>query len=377
MAKLTFYPLGNADSCLVEFADGRLMLVDYFYCKETESDEDKRCNLPEKLKAMLGSKKRDYFDVVAFTHADNDHVSGAEEFFWLEHADKYQGDDHIKMKEMWVPACYILEEGLEGSARIIRQEARHRLKEGKGIRVFSQPNALDEWLKSQKVDPESRRNLITTAGTCVPGFTKENGQAEIFIHSPFKFQVDEEEIDRNNASLVFHITFFEGDRVSRAWFGDDAEYDIWDRIIYKTKSKKRIERLVWDVFKISHHCSYSALSEEKGKDKTEPTKDIKYLFDLGQTGCYLISSSEVIPTKDTEQPPHKQAAAYYKEVADDKAGEFLVTMETPTKEKPEEIVITIGSYGLICNGGEKNEQKRQGGYSTRKEPSIIGGGRFA
>ena len=383
MAKLTFYPLGNADSCLVEFADDRLMLVDYFYCQATESEEDKRCNLPEKLRAVLDSKKRDDFDVVAFTHADNDHVSGAEEFFWLEHADKYQGEGRIKIKQMWVPAYYILEQGLEDSARTIREEAKYRLKKGKGIRVFSQPNALDEWLKSNNIDPESRRSLITTAGSCATEFTKQNGQAEIFIHAPFKFSVDGQEADRNNASLVFHITFFEGERTTRAWFGDDAEYDIWDKIVYKTMEKyktvdkTRIGRLIWDVFKISHHCSYSALSDEKGKDKTEPTKNIKYLFDQGQNGCYLISSSEEIPTGDTKQPPHRQAAAYYKEIADDKAGEFLVTMETPTKEKPEEIVIKIGSNGPTRDDSEKSEPKKPGGYSPRKEPSIIGGGRFA
>lgn len=345
MAQLTFYPLGNADSCLIEFSNGRLMMLDYFQ-RDASGKDDKRIDLAERLRDVLNDKERDYFDVVAFTHRDSDHVNGAEEFFWLEHAEKYQGDDHIKMKELWVPACYILEEGLEGTARIIRQEARYRLKEGNGIRVFSQPNELDEWLKSGNIDPKDRAHLITTAGTCAPGFTKENGQAEIFIHAPFKFQVDEQEIDQNKAGLVFHITFFEGPRESRAWFGADTTYDIWDWIVYKTKNKNRNERLRWDIFKISHHCSYKALSEEKGKDKTEPTKNVKYLFDQGQTGCYLISSNEVIPSKNTEQPPHKQASAYYKEVANDKTGEFLVTMETPTKENPKEIVIEIGENGL-------------------------------
>ena len=345
MAKLTFYPLGNADSCLIEFTDERLMLVDYFQ-RNPSGKDDKRADLSGRLRAMLDEKEKDYFDVIVFTHRDSDHVNGAEDFFWLEHAEKYQGNDHIKMKEMWVPACYILEEGLVGSSRVIRQEARHRLKEGDGILVFSQPDALDDWLKNEGIDPKDRANLIKTAGSCEPGFTKENGQAEIFIHSPFKFQVDEQEIDQNSASLVLHITFFEGEHISRAWFGADTPNDVCKWIVYKTKEKKRFNRLIWDIFKLSHHCSYKALSEEKGKDKTEPIKNVKYLFDQGQSGCYLISSSDVVPAKNTKQPPHKQAAAYYKEVASDKTGEFLVTMETPTKEKPKEIVIEISKNGL-------------------------------
>lgn len=347
MATITFYPLGNADSSLIEFADGRLMLIDYFKGKENDDEEDKRVKLSEELTAVLEDKGRDYFDVVAFTHRDSDHVLGADEFFWLEHTKEYQGEDRKKIKEIWVPACYILEEGLKDSARIIRQEARHRLLEGKGIRVFSQPNALDEWLKSKKINPEERLHLLTSAGNCAPSFSKDNGQAEIFIHAPFSFQVDDEEIDQNKACLVFHITFFEGDMCSRAFFSADTTYDIWEKIVYKTQQKKRIERLIWDIFSISHHCSYKALSNEKGKDKTEPTDDVKYLFEQGQNDCYLISSSKPIPEEDTDQPPHKQAAAYYEEVAREKSGEFLVTMEKPNEDKPKRIVIEITKNGPI------------------------------
>jgi hypothetical protein len=348
VATITFYPLNNADSSLVEFADGRLMLIDYFKGKDHEDEEDKRICLPDELNSVLEDKDRDYIDVVAFTHRDSDHVDGAEDFFWLEHADKYQGDDRIKINEIWVPACYILEEGIKNSARIIRQEARHRLKEGKGIRVFSQPKALDEWFEENSIDPEERKDLIRTAGSCAPGFTKDEGQAEIFIHAPFAFQVDGKEIDQNKASLVFHITFFEGDISSRAFFGADTPYDVWENIVYKTVEKKRLERLICDIFKLSHHCSYKALSNEKGTEKTKPVEDVKFLFDQGQNACYLISSSKPIPAEDTEQPPHKQAAAYYKNVAKEKGNEdnFLVTMETPNPDKPKQIQIEINRNGL-------------------------------
>lgn len=379
MATITFYPLGNADCSLIEFADGRLMLIDYYKGKDNDDEEDKKVKLPEELNEVLEDKERDYFDVVVFTHRDSDHVLGADEFFWLEHAKEYQGEDRIKIKEIWVPACYILEEGIKDSARIIRQEARHRLKEGKGIRVFSQPNALDDWLKSKNVKPEERKNLITSAGTCAPGFTNDKGQAEIFIHAPFAFQVEDDEIDQNKASLVLHITFFEGDICSRAFFGADTTYDVWEKIVYKTKQEKRLERLIWDIFKISHHCSYKALSEEKGKEMTEPVDDVKYMFEQGQEDCYLISSSKPIPEKDTDQPPHKQAAAYYKSVAKEKGKEenFLVTMNTPTSDKPKPIVIIVDESGPGFEDDGKGSKLIPGGYTKRREPSRIGGATFA
>lgn len=381
MARITFYPLGNADSSLVEFADGRLMLIDYYRGKDEDDDQDKRISLQQELRSVLEDKDRDYLDVVAFTHRDNDHVLGAEEFFWLEHDSKSQGEDRIKIGEMWVPAYYIVEDGLEGSAEIIQREARHRLQEGEHIRVFSQPDFLDEWLREKNIEPADRAHLITTAGSTVDQFvTKENGSAEIFVHAPFAFKTqDDEEIDQNKAGLVFHVTFFQGDTSSRAFFGADTTYDIWEKIVYKTKQKKRPERLIWDVFKLSHHCSYKALSDEKGTDKTEPVEDVEYLFEQGQEGCYLISSSKPIPSKDTDLPPHKQAAAYYKSVARAKGNEnnFRVTMGSPSTQNPTPIEIVFSSSGPNIGGDEGKSSLVPGGYTDRKQASRIDQGTFA
>jgi len=346
MASITFYPLGNADSSLIEFADGKLMLIDYYRGKDENDDEDKRINLAEELRAVIDQKEREYFDVVAFSHRDKDHVLGADEFFWLEHNDKYQADDRVKIDQLWVPAYYILEEGLTDSAKVIQAEARYRLKEGKGIRVFSNPGKLDEWLRKEKVEPKERAHLIISAGTCVPDFPGAEGHAEIFVHAPFAFKRDEEDIDQNGKSLVLHMTFFEGARESRAFFGADTTHDVWHEIVYKTRQKKRPERLIWDIFKISHHCSYKALSEEKGKEKTEPTENVQWLFEQGEEKCFIISSSKPIPSEETDLPPHKQASAYYREVASEKTGEFLVTMEEPKETKPKPIVIEINKHGL-------------------------------
>jgi len=92
-------------------------------------------------------------DVLALTHGDDDHIRNSTEFFELRHAVKYQGNGRIKVKELWVPAAMILEEGTNDQQTneviIWRQEARHRLREGKGIRVFSRPDKLKAgWKKT-------------------------------------------------------------------------------------------------------------------------------------------------------------------------------------------------------------------------------------
>lgn len=108
--------------------------------------------------------------------------------FELWHADKYKGDDRVVISELWVPAAMILEEATADQKGqefvILRQEARHRLKEGKGIRVFSKPEKLKAWLEENGLTLESRQHLITDAGKIAPGFTLQSDGVEFFCHSP-------------------------------------------------------------------------------------------------------------------------------------------------------------------------------------------------
>lgn len=353
MAKLIFYPVGNADSTLIHLADDRLILKDY--CDAHSDDEDdKRIKLDEELQSYLEEQERDYFDVVAFSHADDDHVHGANGFFWLDHAKTYQGDERIQIRELWVPACFILETNLNNAARTIRQEAKHRLKEGYGIKVFGEPEKLDKWLEDAGIDPADRASLIVKAGGCVPGFNRQNGQVEVFVHSPFSFRMEDEKVDRNGNSLVFHLTFFEQHQECRCILGGDAKHETWDNIVYITKKRGNEVRLDWDLFRISHHCSYTALSAERGENETQPMENVASLFDRGSENCILISSSKPIPKKNSDedadiQPPHRQAAAYYRRIARENGneGNFIVTMEWPDQDQPKPVIVETSKYGLV------------------------------
>jgi hypothetical protein len=99
----------------------------------------------------------------------------------------------------------------------------------------------------------------------------------------------------------------------------------------------------WDVFKIAHHCSYLALGPEKGKTRTQPVEEVAWLFeDQGHSDGIIVSTRCPIPNNDdSDLPPHRQAANYYQEVADDKDGEFRVTMEHPDAANPKPLVIWI------------------------------------
>lgn len=344
MHKLTFYPLGNADCCKIDTSNGKKLLFDYAHFYNSEDEDDLRADLANLLREDLESADRDDFDIVAFTHADDDHIHGFSDFFYLEHNKKYQSEDRIKIRELWVPAAVIIEAGMVGEAKILRAEAQHRLKEGKGIRVFSRPERLEDWLKDQGLTIAGRKALITDAGQLVPGFKKSTDGVEFFVHSPFAAHVDDKGAleDRNESALILHATFdCEGDETKFFIIGDST-HEVLSDIVNITRSHNREERLTWDIYDIPHHCSYLALNSEKGKNKADPVSEVKWLLEQGLYRGVLVSSSKPIPENDDDdQPPHRQAANYYKEVAAKKSGEFKVTMEHPSEAKPKPLIITI------------------------------------
>lgn len=346
MSKLKFHNLGNADSCLVN-TSGRTILIDYANTKEADNDDDKRVDLPKELDEFLEENDISSFDAVLFTHADNDHIKGFADYFYLEHADKYQSDERKKINELWVPAAVIVEKNLKDDAKILRAEARHRLKEGERILIFSKPDEIVKWMEDNDIDPKEREHLFVNAGDLVPSFSLSKDSFEVFVHSPFKATVDEKEIDRNDAAVCVQFTFNEGNEITKFIAGADITHPVWSDIVNTTKHFGNEHRLEWDIFKISHHCSYLSLSDEQGDGDvaTEPVDEVEWLFEQGNDGCVLVSSSKEIPDNDDDkQPPHRQAAKFYKKVASKFEGDFIVTMENP-KNNPQPTEITIDEDG--------------------------------
>lgn len=351
MPKLTFYPLGNADCCLMDLENGKKLLFDYAATRCENDENDKRIDLPKSLKDDLKATRRNHYEVVSISHLDIDHFKGFSDFFYLNHAAKYQSEERVKIDELWVPAAAIIEEksSLGEEHCIVQNEARYRLRNRQGIRVFSRPGLLKDWLCSQGMTLDDVDHLITDAGQIVPNFNIGNDGAEFFVHSPFAKRLNEcEVIDRNSDSIVMHVTFEYQNVKTKFILGADTTYDEMTEIVDITKYHNREERLEWNIVKLPHHCSYLSLGPEKGRQKTEPVPNVRYLYEeKGSERGIIVSPSNIILDEDTIQPPHFQAANYYKEVLNDKNGEFKVTMEHPNKTFPKPLVIRINAYGAI------------------------------
>jgi hypothetical protein len=354
MHTITFYPVGNGDTSQIVLGNGRRILFDFHHVPRGPGDDRAEIDLKKQLRNELQNAERDYFDVVAFTHADKDHIAGSTEFFELEHAEKYKGDDRIKIRELWVPAAMLLERGSNGQQQdefvLLRQEARHRLRQKTGIRVFSCPPELRQWMRENEIDYDSRQHLFVDAGTVAPGFTLQADGIEFFCHSPFIQHCAGGDIVRNDASLVFNVRMLVGNRIYDYLAIGDSTWEVLEDIVSITKYHGRHDRLAWDLFGIPHHCSYLALGPEKGANETVPTDLVKELLRAGKQGAYIVSSSCPVPdSKDAYtwiQPPHIQARKAYERYGNEVgARDFLVTMEEPNATAPQPLAFEFSSLG--------------------------------
>ncbi|MGP1385922.1 MAG: hypothetical protein ACTS2F_20350 [Thainema sp.] len=360
MHKVIFYPAQNGDTSQIILSNGKRLLFDFRHLNRGENEDDPVIDLKSQLHSELAEAKRDYFDVLAFTHADLDHILHSTEFFELWHDPTYQGDGRIKVNELWVPAAMILEtsttEQWKAKAEFVlwRQEARHRLLKGKGIKVFSKPKMLKSWLEKNGLTVESRLELIVNAGKTVPGFSLENDGVEFFCHSPFIKHVDEGDDLRNDASLIFQVRFEVAGIQTNYLAVGDSTCDVLQDIVHTTKEHKNEDRLKWHLFNIPHHCSHHALNSDKGEKETIPLPLVEELLMYGQSGAYIVSSSKPIPdTKDAYQqglPPHIQARKCYERYLKQIGGRrFVVTMEEPSEQKPQPLEFDITSAGVGLN----------------------------
>ena len=348
MHRVRFYPVGNGDCSQIVLSNNKRLLFDYCHRRKAEDKDDPQIDLRSALTDELAAAGRDGFDVLALTHLDDDHIANSTEFFFLEHAKKYQGEERKRIGVLWVPAGTILETGLKGEAAVWRSEARHRLKEGKGIRVFSKPSVLAKWLESEGLSLKERSHLITDAGQLVSEFSLARDGVEFFVHSPFAKHADGGTVMRNESALILHATFEMSGRKTRYLMVGDSSWEILEEIVDITRDRDRDERLQWDLYNVPHHCSYLALGPEKGKDHTEPVENVQWLLDQCQDGAIAVSSSDPVPDKDTNDPPHRQAAATYRETINDNTGrKFVVTMEHPSKAEPKVLEVEIRARGAL------------------------------
>ena len=338
--KFTFYPLGNAETCLLELSNKDKLLFDYAAMNDgTTTDE--RIDIKKELAGI------DEFKVVMFSHAHDDHTKGASEFFYLDHATKYQSGNRAKIKELWVSSAFLLETDLENGAdaKIIRNEARYRLKEGYGVKIFAAPDSLSSWLEGQKVEYNDIKHLVVHAGETINIDSAKN-EVQFFVHAPFS--EDSEDVqDKNDPSIVLQVRLFNGSRETNILITGDTPHKVLDKIVDISKENRNEAFLTWDIYDIPHHCSHTGLNEKGEKDtyRITPTENVKWILQQAQQNAKMVASCVRI-TEDTS-PPHMIAKRAY-EFYTSSDVTFMATMEHTSlkSNKPAPIVFEIDSLGI-------------------------------
>jgi len=367
MARMIFYPIGNADCCLIKSDVGKLFVFDYADMRVADDNEDKRMPLSENFKDDIGWPTRKHVDVLAVTHGDIDHVKGISEIFWLNHAQKYQDKDRIKIDELWVPAALIVEEGSEDDTRIVRAEARHRFLTKQCIRVFARPEHLEGWLKKQGKKLSDYASLICDAGRLIPGWDLDSDGIEFFVHSPFAERLENGLLDRNDNCLVVQAVIRSDGMDTKVLMTADSISEEWSRIVKITRYHRNDNRLEWDVFKIPHHCSYLSMAAEKGDEITTPTEEFKWLLEQGAEHSVIVSTSDPIPSESKDQPPHRETYKRYNKTADDLDADLFVTMEFPSASNPKRVIIDIDGKGPRLR---KEFSSAASKISSQKSPRV-------
>lgn len=370
--KITFYPVKNGDSNLIEFSDGVKMLIDCKFRSEAESDNDDYNVIDDLLTNKLVNKKHGlpYLNAFVLTHPDQDHCLGFGKKFFLEKnpetedPTKEEKDSNlILIGELWYSPRVFTEheDDLSDDAKAFKKEAERRMqlwkdndstkdKPGNRIRIigYSDVDDLDGI-------PDE---CITAAGeeiNKVDGASRSSYR--FFIHSPFKNAIDGD--SRNETSIVMQVRIDSGSKtnVGKVFFGGDAEWRVWKKIQEKTKDSKFLE---WNLFEAPHHCSYTFFADSRDDEPEQSSID----FLEHRTGNgYIVSSSKTIK-KNSDNPPCQKAKNRYIEKLDNDEDYFKCTEENE-EQKP--VVFLIKSDGVLLDEVQTQEKESKSSSIGKRE----------
>ena len=374
--RITFYPVKNGDTNLIEFSDGIKMLIDCKFRSEAESDNDDYNVIDDLLTNKLTNKKHGlpYLNAFVLTHPDQDHCLGFGKKFFLdknpEKEDPSQEDKDSKLiliGELWYsPRVFTEHEGdLSDDAKAFKKEAERRMqlwkdddsskdKPGNRIRIigYSDIDDLDGI-------PDE---CITAAGEEINKVDgSHRGSYRFFIHSPFKKAIDGD--SRNETSIVMQIRIDSGNTkdVGKVFFGGDAEWRVWKKIQEKTTDSKYLE---WNLLEAPHHCSYTFFSDNR---EDEPEQSSLDFLDNRVGNGYIVSSSKTIK-KNSDNPPCQKAKNRYITKLDNDEDYFMCT-ELEEKQKP--VVFLVQNDGILLDE-EETQEKETKSSSVGKREHLYG-----
>ena len=368
--KITFYPVSNGDTNLIEFSDGKKMMVDCKFRASSEEDNDEYNVIDDLLANKLTKKVHGlpYLDAFVLTHPDQDHCLGfSTKFFTNKNPEKNEPKQSeidkklILIGELWYSPRVFAEQQVElcEDAKAFKKEAERRMelwrkndstkdKSGNRIRIIGYSD-IDEL----EGIPDERITVPGNELNEIDG--KTSNDYRWFIHAPFKETIEGD--NRNETSIVMQLRIDAGNKADagKIIFGGDAEWRVWDKIMDKTDDDKYLK---WNILEAPHHCSYTFFADNREDDPNQASLDF---LDKRQGNGYIVSSSKTIK-KNSDNPPCQKAKNRYIEHLLEHE-HFLCTEENDT-QKP--VIFEIKSDGVhIVNDSDKQDKEKRDTVATK------------
>lgn len=363
-SKIIYYPVENGDTTLIKLTDNKTILIDCKLRKSSENDNDnQKFDVKEDILKRVEKKSdgKPFVDSFILSHPDQDHCLGFENNFYTgdpsSYSQKHLKDKMIFVDELWfspkIIKRFTSNSELCDDAKAFKKEAERRLEMHKskhsernnpGNRIivigYNDNPDLADLDDSLRFIPGDEVEIINS---------EELTTFSFFVHAPFKKDIGKSANDRKSSSLVLQARFKndQGEFLSLAMFGGDADHYIWEKILIKSKEEGNNNALKWDLFQTPHHCSWTFFNDTKYEDNKEPRDTSLEIIstDNQLEGAKIIASCKAIEEND-DNPPHYPAKKEYLSVLST-TSDFIVTGEYPSEKAPKPLIFEISKNGPV------------------------------
>jgi beta-lactamase superfamily II metal-dependent hydrolase len=338
--KVIFVDVGQGDCTLLQLPDGRFMLVDIYRCPDHGIDVFKLLEdvLPE------GSDGRRKLDILAITHAHDDHITGIGELY-----------ERFEIEWLWVP----------------QHEDRKQIAKHFG----DYQAVVDKHPEDKVLRPQGSRTPLNEKD---PDCYSLGGGVTFRCFSPPGYIEIDESLDEEKAKQVVHenclVLKIEHAGHSAVLTGD-SDVACWKRVEDYYPAETKADVLDADVLHASHHGSRTFVKESD--EDSEPWLDVLQLISPAKV---VVSVGE---NNRHDHPDEDMMAIYREESGDDGVHETRLDGTLVFEFETGQLIADTGTYrdayGWDDNdggGGDGNgDDGSRGGGDTakarRKSPNRL------